>query len=322
MTRLTTLLLFVILALASLALGVMLGSVDLGMRQIAAALVHGPVDVSGQIVWQLRLPRVASAFACGGLLALSGVLLQALLRNPMADPYILGISGGAAVGALGAMLLGLSAALINFAALGGAIATTALVLALGLLSRAHGVLSLLLTGIALSAGFGGIISLILTLAPAAQLHSMLFWLMGDLSHSGNPAAAWLVLILVSTISIILGATLNVLGLGEREAQALGVKVRTLQIALILLAAVATATAVVEAGSIGFVGLVVPHLIRLSGVADHRWLLPMAVLAGGTLVSVADSLARTIAAPIQLPVGILTTLIGVPVLIILLHRQRL
>lgn len=322
MTRLTTLLLFVILALASLALGVMLGSVDLGMRQIAAALVHGPVDVSGQIVWQLRLPRVASAFACGGLLALSGVLLQALLRNPMADPYILGISGGAAVGALGAMLLGLSAALINFAALGGAIATTVLVLALGLLSRAHGVLSLLLTGIALSAGFGGIISLILTLAPAAQLHSMLFWLMGDLSHSGNPAAAWLVLILVSTISIILGATLNVLGLGEREAQALGVKVRTLQIALILLAAVATATAVVEAGSIGFVGLVVPHLIRLSGVADHRWLLPMAVLAGGTLVSVADSLARTIAAPIQLPVGILTTLIGVPVLIILLHRQRL
>lgn len=322
MSRLATLMLFVILALASLMLGVMLGSVDLGVRQIAAALVQGPVDASGQIVWQLRLPRVASAFACGGLLALSGVLLQALLRNPMADPYILGISGGAAVGALGAMLLGLSAAIINFAALGGAIATTALVLALGLLSRAHGVLSLLLTGIALSAGFGGIISLILTLAPAAQLHSMLFWLMGDLSHSGNPAAVWLVLILVSTMSITLGAALNVLGLGEREAQALGVKVRTLQVALILLAAVATATAVVEAGSIGFVGLVVPHLIRLSGVADHRWLLPMAVLAGGTLVSLADSLARTIAAPIQLPVGILTTLIGVPVLIILLQRQRL
>ena len=322
MTRLATLLLFVILALASLALGVMLGSVDLGMHEIAAALVQGPVDVSGQIVWQLRLPRVTSAFACGGLLALSGVLLQALLRNPMADPYILGISGGAAVGALSAILLGLSAALIHFAAWGGAMATTALILVLGLLSRAHGVLSLLLTGIALSAGFGGIISLILTLAPAAQLHSMLFWLMGDLSHSGNPQAAWLVLILVSTISMTLGAMLNVLGLGEREAQALGIKVRTLEASLILLAAIATATAVVEAGSIGFVGLVVPHLIRLSGVADHRWLLPMSVLVGGTLVSLADSLARTIAAPVQLPVGILTTLIGVPALIILLHRHRL
>ena len=320
MRRATFVLLFLALAILSLLIGVAAGSVDLTARQIASALISGAVDVPGQIIWQLRVPRVASAFACGALLALSGVVLQALLRNPLADPYILGISGGAAVGALMAMLLGLTAIAINFAALGGAMATLFLVLALSLLARDRGMLTLLLTGIALSAGFSAVIALILTVAPAAQLHSMLFWLMGDLNHSSNPGIAWLVLILVGAVGFILAPTINVLILGEAEAKSLGVNLRLAQIVLLLIAAVATATAVVEAGSIGFVGLVVPHLIRLTGLSDHRWLLPAVVLVGGSLVTLADTLARTIVAPMQLPVGILTIFLGAPVLLLLLHRQ--
>lgn len=320
MRRATFLLLFLVLAILSLLIGVAVGSVDLSAHQIASALISGTVDVPGQIIWQLRVPRVASAFACGALLALSGAILQALLRNPLADPYILGISGGAAVGALTAMLLGLTAIAINFAALGGAIATLFLVLALSLLARDRGILTLLLTGIALSAGFSAVIALILTVAPAAQLHSMLFWLMGDLNHSGNPGIAWLVLGLVGAVSFVLAPTINVLILGEAEAKSLGVNLRQAQVVLILVAATATATAVVEAGSIGFVGLVVPHLIRLAGLSDHRWLLPAVVMAGGSLVTLADTLARSIVAPIQLPVGILTIFLGAPVLLILLHRQ--
>lgn len=316
----TFLLLTLVLSILSLLTGVAVGSVDLSAGQIATALSSGAVDVPGQIIWQLRVPRVASAFACGALLALSGAILQALLRNPLADPYILGISGGAAVGALTAMLLGFTAIAINFAALGGAIATLALVLALSLLARDRGMLTLLLTGIALSAGFSALIALILTIAPAAQLHSMLFWLMGDLNHSGNPGIAWLVLVLIGAVSFILAPTINVLVLGEAEAKSLGVNLRLAQSALILIAAVATATAVVEAGSIGFVGLVVPHLIRLARISDHRWLLPAVIMAGGSLVTLADTLARTIVSPMQLPVGILTIFLGVPVLLVLLHRQ--
>lgn len=322
MRRATFLLLFFVLAILSLLAGVAVGSVDLSASQIARALLSGPTDVPGQIIWQLRLPRVASAFACGALLALSGAILQALLRNPLADPYILGISGGAAVGALTAMLLGLARAAINFAALAGAITTISLVLALSFFSRDRGILTLLLTGIALSAAFSGVIALILTVAPASQLHSMLFWLMGDLNHSGNPGIVWLVLIVASGLSLILAPSINVLTLGEEEAKSLGVNLRLTQITLIFIAALATATAVVEAGSIGFVGLVVPHLVRLAGLNDYRWLLPACVLVGGSLVTLADTLARTLIAPIQLPVGILTIFLGAPVLLILLLRRRL
>lgn len=317
MSRPLLLVLFLLLAPASLLAGVSFGSVDLSLGQVLGALIGKEASLAADIVWQLRLPRAFSAFACGGLLAISGALLQALLRNPLADPYVLGISGGAAVAALAAMLLGLAAA-VNLAALGGALVAVALVFALGF---GGGMVRLLLTGVVLSAGFGALISLLLTLAPGAQVHGMLFWLMGDLSQANAPGAAFGILLAALAFGLWQARSLDILALSELKAKSLGVAVRPLQLGIYFTASAATAAVVVEAGTIGFVGLIVPHFVRLLGVAAHRWLLPLSVLAGGSFLTLADTLARTAVAPQQLPVGVLTALLGVPVLLFLLTRKR-
>jgi iron complex transport system permease protein len=304
-----------LLAPASMAAALLTGSADLSLAQ----LFHGS-GTEQQILWQLRLPRVASAFACGGLLALAGVLLQVLLRNPLADPYLLGISGGAAVGALGAMLLGLAAG-VKFAALCGALGAMALVLALSFNRHAWDTHHLLLTGVALSAGFGALISLILSIAPAAGIHGMLYWLMGDLSSAREPQLAWAILLGAGIATWLFARHLDVLAIGELKAKSLGVAVLPLQGGIYLVAATATTAAVLEGGSIGFVGLIVPHLLRLLGVRDHRWLLPCAILLGGSFLTLADTLARAVIAPQQLPAGVLTALLGVPLLLFLLSRQH-
>lgn len=306
---------------ASLAAGIFSGSADLSFSQIVAALGGQAASPAHDVVWQLRLPRVLSAFACGGLLALTGVLLQVLLRNPLADPYILGVSGGAAVGALAAMLLGLSLAWVNLAAGLGALGAIGLVLTLSFRRDAWNMHHLLLTGVVLSAGFGAVISLLLALAPMGEVRGMLFWLMGDLANAQAPDLAWAALLAASAGALWQAGSLNVLALGELKAKSLGVRVGALQTGVFLLASAAAAVAVVEGGSIGFVGLIVPHLLRLSGVADHRWLVPLSALAGGSFLAFADTLARTAAAPQQLPVGVLTALIGVPMFLLLLSRKR-
>lgn len=308
-----------LLAPASLLAGLFYGSAHLSLPDILRALLGEP-GLTADIVWQLRLPRVAAAFACGGLLALAGVLLQVLLRNPLADPYILGISGGAAVGALTAMLLGLAAAGINLAALAGAGAAVALVFSLSATARGWNMHRLLLTGVVLSAGFGALISLILTLAPMAGVRGMLFWLMGDLSHASSPGLAWAVMLAGLGFGLWQAKGLDVLSLGELQAKALGAAVGPLQYGIYFVASAVTAVAVLEGGPIGFVGLIIPHLVRLLGVAGHRWLLPLSVLAGGSFLTLADTLSRTAVAPQQLPVGVLTALLGVPMLLFLLGRR--
>jgi len=172
----------------------------------------------------------------------------------------------------------------------------------------------------LSAGFGALISLMLTLAPSAEVKGMLFWLMGDLGNAGSPVLSWAVLLVVAGLGLWQARSLNVLAIGELKARTLGVAVLPLQTGIFLTASAATATAVMQGGSIGFVGLLVPHMLRLAGIVDHRWLLPMAALAGGSFLTLADTLARTVAAPIQLPVGVLTALMGVPLLLLLLARR--
>ncbi len=306
-------------AAASLLAGLLHGSADLPLPDILNALLGEP-GLAGDIVWQLRLPRVLSAFACGGLLALAGVMLQVLLRNPLADPYILGISGGAAVGALTAMLLGLAAAGVNLAALGGAAAAVGLVFSLSVSAGGWNMHRLLLTGVVLSAGFGALISLILTLAPMAGVRGMLFWLMGDLSHASSPGLAWGVMLAALGFGLWQAKGLDVLSLGEVQAKALGVAVGPLQYGVYFVASAVTAVAVLEGGPIGFVGLIIPHLVRLLGVAGHRWLLPLSLLAGGSFLTLADTLSRTVVAPRQLPVGVLTALLGVPMLLFLLRRR--
>jgi iron complex transport system permease protein len=306
------------------------GSSPIPLRSVLQLLWAPDAAASGtsaEVLRQLRLPRVLAAFASGGLLALAGALMQVLLRNPLADPYVLGISGGAAVGALGAMLAGLGAAFIECGAFGGALFSILLVfgLARGALLGARGATGrddaprLLLTGVMVAAGWGACIMLMLTLAPESHVRGMLFWLAGDLGGADQGGLALVVLALCLAAAWPLGRELNLLLRGPLRAAALGVNLGRLRAAVYLIASLATAVAVTTGGSIGFVGLVVPHALRLLLGNDQRVLLPACALAGGSLLVLADTAARTWFAPQQLPVGVITALLGVPAFLVLMAR---
>ena len=310
-----------IASIGSLLAALTFGSFPVGAVHVIDTIVFPAPGIVHDVIWNLRAPRALAAFACGGLLALAGTLLQVLLRNALADPYVLGVSGGASLGALLALTLGAGAAAMSLSAFAGAVG--AIVIVFGLTYRAGdwNVYRLLLTGVVLSAGLSALISLTLVLAPEAQLKGMLFWLMGDLSQSESPSAAWIVLIALTALGIAAALKLDLLALGELKARSLGVAVGPLQIAVFAAAALATVTAVVLGGAIGFIGLMAPHAIRLAGIAQHRLLVPLSVLLGGSLLTIADTAARTAWAPQQLPVGIFTALIGVPAMLFLLGRSR-
>jgi iron complex transport system permease protein len=314
------LLLLAALAPASLVLALAVGSVAVDLESLWGVLVRGDDGVARTLVLELRLPRAQAAFAVGGLLALAGALLQVLLRNPLADPYVLGISGGASVGALLALLAGTASAVVGLSAFSGAIASMLLVFGVSR-GTAGGLSRLLLTGVVIASGWGALISLLLVVAPTPRLQGMLFWLLGDLSNARYAGTGAVVLAIGLAIAAFHGRALNILARGESVAAALGENPARLRALVYGLASLLTAAAVTLAGSIGFVGLIVPHLLRLLGLTDHRLLLPAAVLLGGSLLVVADTLARSIVAPIQLPVGVLTALIGVPVFLFLLSRTR-
>ena len=313
-------LLILLLALASL--GAIAASIAFGSSGIDAPwerLAAGDPLVR-TIVFELRLPRALAAFGAGAVLALAGVLMQALLRNPLADPYVLGVSGGAAVGALGVMLAGLAGFAVDAGAAAGAFAAMLLVFAV-----AHGpggwtTTRLLLTGVVVAAGCGAIVSLLLSLSDDLRLRGMLFWLLGDFGYVRTPWSLLLLALAAIPAGLLVARPLDALARGELQAQLLGVPVRGLRIGIYVAASILTAAAVTTAGSIGFVGLVTPHLVRLATGSSHRAVIPAAALAGGALVVVADLLARTIVAPRQLPVGALTALIGVPLFLILMRRS--
>lgn len=303
----------------TLALALATGSAGMHPAELMDA-VRGDEIATRDIVLNLRLPRSIAAFGCGALLALAGALLQALLRNPLADPFVVGISSGAGAMTLLAMLGGAGAALSALSGLGGALLSTGL---LFLLAWRGGLLPLrlLLAGVILSAAWGALITLLLALAPDAPLRGMVFWLMGDLAQ-GDPAVAWLIFAAAAgalTLAMPLARDLDALAKGEIVAAALGVAIARLRLAALALAAAATAAVVVAAGSIGFVGLVTPHLLRLAGLRRHRVLLPGCVLGGGSLLLLADVLARSVAAPLQLPVGAVTAMLGAPLFLWLLTR---
>jgi iron complex transport system permease protein len=308
-------------AVLSLGFGLMSGSLPLTPLEVWRALLGQGDPASVEVLWQLRLPRVLAAFCCGGLLSLSGVLLQALLRNPLADPYILGISGGAAAGALAAMLLGAGLAAVQLASFGGALLAILAVFGLAFLHGERNVYRLLLTGVVLSAGCGALVSLLLTLAQGEQVKGMLFWLMGDLSHPEGLLSAWVVLLVLGVCATAYSGGLDVLAGGPDKAAALGLPVWRWQMALYFAAAALTVAALQLGGAIGFVGLMMPHAIRLLGIGMHRWLIPLSVLLGGSFLALADTLARTLWPPLQLPVGVFTALLGVPALLWLLAARH-
>ncbi|MEY3200614.1 MAG: hypothetical protein RIR70_164 [Pseudomonadota bacterium] len=315
--------LWALLVLSALVLAGALwaGPLDVGWEALFAAVLGRDTSEAAQMALALRGPRALGAFAAGGLLALAGALMQVLLRNPLADPYVLGISGGAAVGALFAMLLGQGLFGVNAAAFGGALGVMLLVLGLS-----HGVGSwtptrLLLTGVMLSSGCSAVVALILSITPGHRLPGMLFWLMGDASGVAAPGLTLGVLAAGLMAALLLARSLNVLGRGALAAQALGVPVKRVQLVIYLLASLLTAVAVTTVGAVGFVGLIAPHAMRLLMGGDHRLLLPACVLAGGSLVSLADTLSRTLMSPLQLPVGVVMALIGVPTFLLLLTRAE-
>ena len=310
-----------LMSCALILYSLLFGSIPISAHNVWISITQPNSPNASLIITELRLPRALAAFATGALLAQAGALMQVLVRNPLADPYILGVSGGAATAVLIGMLLGFSSSFgLTGLAFIGALVAMFLVFIIAHQKGTWTATRLLLTGVVVAAGWGATISLILTLSPAGNLHGMLFWLMGDLSYSDSVSFAFTALIIGLVLSMLLSSQLNVLIRGDRLAETLGINLKQLHIKIYILASLLTAAAVVQAGSIGFVGFIVPHLIRLAGITDHRFLLPAASLGGGVLVLVADTAARTIIAPQQLPVGIITALIGIPLFLFLLQRD--
>jgi len=316
-------------AIASLLFAGMTGSIAVPLAEMPDALrqlARGESSLAASLI-ELRASRALTAFVTGGALALAGVMMQALLRNPLADPYVLGISAGASVGALFALLMMATAIVVDMAALGGAVAVSMLLYLLarrdlrGGLAAEGGTSMLLLTGVILSSACMALITLMLSIAPEGRLRSMIFWMIGDLAGAPLRLAPWLVLGAGLLYALRGARAMNVVALHAEAAATLGIRVGRLRKGLFFVSGVLTASAVTSAGSVGFVGLIVPHACRFAFGPDHRVLIPAAVLTGGSFLVLCDTLARTIIAPQQLPVGAVTAIIGAPVFLYQLHRLR-
>lgn len=296
---------------------------------LIASITLGPADVplrqlfQSDIVWNLRAPRAVLAFLVGGSLGVAGAGLQALVRNPLADPFLLGLSGGAGLGAVLAIALHVSGPwALPIAAFVGALAALVLVYRLGLIGGAAlDPRILLLGGVAVGAFAAAITTAIVALADAAELRNAFLWLWGGLSTASWNAVLVVALYAPLPLAVLFAASrpLDLLALGEESAGYLGADVESVKRRVYLAASLLTAAAVAVSGVIGFVGLIVPHLARLTWGHRHRALLPAAFIGGGALLAIADTLARTVVAPRELPVGVVTALLGVPVFAFLLRR---
>jgi len=340
--RKTIFLVIIIVALAlSFLLGVGSGAVPIGWRDVAALVLLEPLarlglgpgpeaeipTVTRSIVMQLRLPRVLLASAVGASLAVAGAAFQGLFRNPMADPFVVGVSSGAALGAVLAMVLGQTVSFLGFGtvplfAFGGGVLTIFLVYHMARVGKTVPVMTLLLAGIAVSAFLSALVSL-LTYFAGDELHRVVFWMMGGLG-----GATWLrvqVMLPYAAAGFIcifmFARELNAMLMGEETARHLGVNTEWVKRVLLVGASLLVAASVSTSGIIGFVGLAVPHLVRLVAGPDHRYLLPASALLGAALLIAADTLARTVIAPTELPVGIITALVGAPLFIYLLRTHK-
>jgi iron complex transport system permease protein len=307
-----------LLAAAVFVGSLLVGSVELSPARVMAALLGSGDNVARSVALAVRLPRTLAAFGVGSLLALAGVLLQALFRNPLADPFVLGVSGGAAVGALLAMIAGAAVVTIQGSAVVGAVVAVVIV---HLLARSGGTTRLLLTGVVLASACGAIVTVLLSIADASRLRGMVFWLAGDLEWAVDPWASALIALFAVAFALLMARPLNVLAAGELRARSVGMKLEAWRSFVFIGCAVLTAVAVVSAGTIGFVGLITPHIVRLAfRTSDHRVVAPASALLGGTLLAIADVAARTVIAPAQLPVGAIMALVGAPLFIALLRRR--
>ncbi len=291
------------------------------------AIIFGQAESNATletIIWHLRLPRVLLAVLVGATLSLGGLVFQALLRNPLAEPYILGISGGSAIGAIIGIMLGLSRFPgVSFCAFLGSLATLVLILAM---SSGKTILkkdALLLSGVMVNAFCSAVIMFLVSLTQDARLHNIIFWLMGDLSAADSVAAGILALILVPSFLVIFffSHAMNLLLVGKETAQTMGLPVKMVTVVLLVITSLMVSATVSYSGLLGFVGLVMPHLLRLILGPDHRVLVPACILGGGAYLVVCDLLARTLPQQGEMPAGVITALIGAPLFIFLLKKSR-
>lgn len=320
------------LLVLSIAVAATIGPADLSVGDVVEVirvrLGYGSTELSRirqGIVWDLRLPRAMLAAVCGAGLGVCGAVLQSLLRNPLADPFLLGISAGASTGAVTVVVLGAGLGTIGLTAGAFVGAVTAFVLVVALATVAGGGTSrVVLAGVAGTQLFSAITSyIVITSADAEQTRGVLFWLLGSLSRarwdSVGPAAA--VCVVVLAVCLFRARELDAFAFGTDAASSLGVPVRRLRAGLLGVTALLTATLVATAGAIGFVGLVLPHAARLLVGPGHRAVLPVTAVLGAVLLVWVDTLARTVAAPLEVPVGVVTALVGVPAFAVLLARRK-
>jgi iron complex transport system permease protein len=316
-------LLLLLLAASSLT-ALCLGSTLISPAQVLAALGgHAHGSITGALVVDLRLPRLFLAILAGAALSVGGLVFQALLRNPLAEPYVLGVSGGAAIGGIGALLLGFGGMALRLpASFCGGILTLLAVLAVGKRLRASGRNTLLLAGVILNAFCGALILFLISMTPQHALASVVYWLMGGLSYNAPVDALALAGATLPCMAVValLAHRMNVLQLGEDTAQTMGVRVAAVRHALLWATTIMVSATVAICGPLGFIGLVVPHALRSLFGADHRILVPACALGGGAYLALCDALARTLPATGELPVGVVTAMIGAPIFIALLTRR--
>ncbi len=326
MSRWTLGALLAVLLAAAIVLGVRFGSVPVSTSRVLAALAGRGDPIDRDIVLRIRLPRVLLAMLVGGGLAIAGATFQALLRNPLAEPYILGISGGASVGAVLVLALGWAAAgswTLPLAAFAGAVLAIVLVFRVATATgRAMDVRVLLLAGVVVAAFFSACIAFILAVSPARTVQSAVLWIMGSLASAswGSVALTAAYTLPAALLLIGLARPLNLMAIGEETAHYLGADVEGVKRVSLGVAALVTASGVAVAGVIGFVGLVVPHAVRLLVGSDHRALLPLSFLAGAVFLTLADLVARLALAPTEIPIGVVTAFVGVPFFLALLRRS--
>ncbi|OQX22868.1 MAG: ABC transporter permease [Desulfobacteraceae bacterium IS3] len=313
-----------ILLAASLFLGLSLGSSGSGFGNALELLLGIKEDATLKaIIWQIRLPRVLIAALVGAALSLGGLVFQALLRNPLAEPYILGISGGAAVGAIIGILMGFSRFPgVSATAFAGSMTTLALVI---LMSSGHTMIkkdSLLLSGVMVNAFCSAVIMFLVSMTQDSRLHNIIFWLMGDLSATDIGQVGILAAMLLPCFAVLFwfSHTMNLLLMGKEMARTMGVSIKAVTVTLLVTTSFMVSITVSHCGLLGFVGLVMPHLLRLILGPDHRVLTPACVLGGGAYMVLCDLLARVLPEQGEMPAGVITAIIGAPLFIILLKRS--
>ncbi len=316
-------------------IGVSIGSVSIPITEVAYIFSQSVFQIdlgshvdesTTNIVMKIRLPRVVLAFLVGASLAICGAAFQGLLKNPLADPYTLGVSSGASVGAVVVLFYGVTIfgpfTLPIFAIIGGFFTILAVITFARVVQKTLSMETIILTGIIVSSFLGSLLSLMVALS-GEELRQIIHWLLGSVSMRGWSYTFMMLpfFIIGSLLLLFSSSELNALSFGEERAHHLGVNVQIRKMLILLSASVVTGAAVAVSGTIGFVGLVIPHIVRLVFGTDHRHLLPLSIFYGGSFLILADLFARTIVAPVELPIGVITAIIGAPVFAIILFRQR-